>query len=45
MILSIPFIDYLGVFLLAGLFWLGLTVAKRLTPPPAPPSPVAPREG
>jgi hypothetical protein len=45
MILSIPFIDYLGVFLLAGLFWLGLTVAKRLSGPPAPPRRIAPREG
>jgi hypothetical protein len=29
-IIRIPVIDYLAVFILAGLFWLGLWLARRI---------------
>jgi hypothetical protein len=31
-IIRIPVIDYIAVFVLAGIFWLGLAVARRLKP-------------
>lgn len=34
-IVRIPVIDYVLVFVLAGLIWLGLWIAKRLRPTPA----------
>jgi hypothetical protein len=41
-IVRIPIIDYLLVLILAGLFGLGIWIARRLRPTPAPAAPASP---